>query len=124
MKHKTSELDGLLLDQAVARAEGYTQESDDATAWKKCDAIVCISERGVANGYGYRPSSAWVHGGPIIEREQIVYRHHDGGSIEACVMRGTIGVNRRRLGKQFGTTLLQAAMRAFVASKFGEEIDL
>jgi hypothetical protein len=62
------------------------------------------------------PSIAWDHGGPIIEREKIEVRpgSTDGlwfGSIHDVYM------------FMEGPTPLIAAMRCFVASKFGEEVE-
>lgn len=122
MRHKVSELICERLDAAVAKAAGlefYTEEHPTDpprpfACWVRAGDDLVM----------FRPSMDWSDGGPFFEREQIIWRHHDDGRIEACVMRGVIGVNRRRVGKQFGATLLQAGMRAFVASKFGEEVDL
>lgn len=115
MKHKVSELTGVLLDAAVAKALDWHQDKDDASCWWTTDGSVkCI-----AVGAGFMPSSTWNDGGPIIERERIgtwfeygewhASYHIDsaGGTLENC-----------------GPTPLIAAMRAYVASKFGEEIEL
>lgn len=59
------------------------------------------------------PSIWWQQGGPIIERERIETYFN-------------AGANEWRAGIQFwkhGDTLLEAAMRAFVASKFGDEVE-
>lgn len=119
MKYKTIELTGVLLDAAVALAENLHVDGI------RGDAVVV----GVTpNRYVYSPSSKCEQGGPIIDREFIdtaapdefddderwfagiyrdQYRHH---SPRCCEMRGE--------------TRLIAAMRAYVASRFGEEVDL
>lgn len=73
----------------------------------------------------WAPSTDWAQGGPIIEREQIQLtpegwrwgaytqiEEGDGDDIVAiqCV--------------EYGSTLLVAAMRCFVASKLGDEVDV
>jgi hypothetical protein len=66
-----------------------------------------------------QPSTAWEHGGPIIERERIALEFLDG---EWCAW--APGPQRADGGDGRGQTPLVAAMRAYVASKFGERIDL
>jgi hypothetical protein len=69
----------------------------------------------------FMPSGAWMDGGPIIEREGI-------GFLPCFAERGMPG--QPYIGRfykafiggrtsQFGKTHLEAAMRAFVASKYG-----
>lgn len=63
---------------------------------------------------GWRPSRAWEHGGPIIERERIELRNDASGGWN-CMGNGCYGD---------GPTPLIAAMRAYVASKVGAEVEL
>ncbi|HYD75752.1 MAG TPA: phage protein NinX family protein [Ramlibacter sp.] len=112
-KHKTSELEGALLDAAVAKAEGREQ--------------YVLTESGGGSFRDFEPSSLWEDGGPIIERERIELEWRDndgwwngervGGSRWVATM--DVGVPA-----QIGTTPLIAAMRAYVASKLGEEVEL
>ena len=148
MKHKVSELEGALLDAAVAKAEGYVP---DAHGYRYNKPPVIIhgvaapryvlpgdvrNEDGFPAAGRFHPSGDWKLAGLIIEREKIgVYWQHgiwvagygihadDGayyseetGSDPATIeFDGATGC---------GPTLLIAAMRAFVASKFGEEVEL
>ncbi|MDP9123513.1 MAG: DUF2591 domain-containing protein [Pseudomonadota bacterium] len=66
-----------------------------------------------------QPSTAWEHGGPIIERERIALEFLDG---EWCAW--APGPQRADGGDGSGETPLVAAMRAYVASRFGETVDL
>jgi len=66
-----------------------------------------------------QPSTAWEHGGPIIERERIALEFLDG---EWCAW--SPGPLRGDGGDGRGTEPLVAAMRAYVASTFGATIDL
>lgn len=61
----------------------------------------------------FRPSSKWAHGGPIIERERIEMRPESNGQWLGIAMVGS---------EAYGSTALIAAMRAYVASKFGSEL--
>ena len=95
----TSDLTGPALDWAVAKCEGVAFD---------------LAPDGY---YTYKPSTNWLHGGPIIEREGI--RLH----------RSVTG--RWWAGPEFdphrpvaGPTPLIAAMRCFVASRLGDTIDI
>ncbi len=113
MKHKTAELTGALLDEAVAKAEGL--QSWTAT---------------MPNAFC--PSSDWGRAGPIIERERIgLESGHEQGWLAALpasrAMRdGPQSWDQydKAEGWQIGPTPLIAAMRCYVASKFGEEVEL
>ena len=108
---KTSELQGVALDWAVARAAGR-------------EVFVSKQKKLMAADYGkfnprhgapwWYPSTNWAQVGPIIAREKIsiewtgedwmAYIFHD----EEC----------------FGPTPLIAAMRCYVASKLGDEVEV
>ena len=97
---KTSELTGPALDWAVCKAKGeYQCPVDEYTA-------VWMTNR--------RYSTDWLLGGPIIEREEI------------CVLAPVRGLWRgRKEGRtQYGPTPLIAAMRCYVASKLGDEVEI
>ena len=101
----TSELTGLALDWAVATANGdtFTLAHED---W---------------DWY----SSSWEYGGPIIEREGIsVCYDVELSQDESRSHWATIYAVDSGEGRIYGPTPLIAAMRCFVASKLGDEIDL
>ncbi|MBU9386624.1 phage protein NinX family protein [Burkholderia multivorans] len=125
---KVSELTGAQLDYWVARAEGKVS---DYTEWL----------RGYASFW--RPSNTWSVAGPIIERERInivdraAYLASQGRPKEAGEGKfaALIGSPEQLVQSYFseytglefeacqlGPTPLVAAMRAYVASKFGEEV--
>jgi hypothetical protein len=120
MKHKVSELEGALLDAAVAKAEGlkaWITDFGDGAPWCAAD----IENEAGVSGATFAPSSAWKQGGPIIERERIMVgpetEFADGSwEWEACMWSPSTPAH--------GPTPLTAAMRAYVASKFGEEVEL
>ena len=93
---KTSELTGAALDWVVAKAERRTIDYF----------------RGI-----YKPSTDWAQGGPIIEREGITLEKRDD-LWDATFDSGEC------FFWEFGPTPLIAAMRCYVASKLGDEIEL
>ena len=96
---RTLELTGAALDWAVAKAEGYTG--------------VALESR---TGEWYTPSSDWAQGGPIIEREGISIRQVLTDFWAAEVDAGEY--------EHDGPTPLIAAMRCYVESKLGHEIEI
>ena len=107
MKIKTSELTGAALDWAVAKAQN-TPVSDS-------DLVKLV----LTMGY-YKTSTDWAQGGPIIEREQILIQPEIGkegcaNAWNAISMQGT---------EDYGPTPLIAAMRCYVASKLGDEVEI
>lgn len=113
-KLKTAELTGAALDWAVAKCEGATDLRYDtvATFWVTLNG----KDRALSKGWAqsFIPSTDWSQGGPIIEREDISIQGTDEGHI--AWMPGKEAVE--------GPTLLIAAMRCFVASKLGDEVEV
>ena len=109
---KTNELTGAALDWAVAKCE------DQPVYWNEEDEAVYCGD-GIPNYLGYRgdtsytPSTDWAQGGPIIERENIATAWHI-----------TRWVAWRGVVEHPGPTPLIAAMRCFVASKLGNDIEI
>ena len=105
---KTSELTGISLDWAVAKCEGLTQEN----GWT--DLELFNSAR--CGGF-YHYSTDWELGGPILERERV--------HLMACIDKSNwIAEIDHPVTVIHGTTPLQAAMRCYVASKLGGEVNL
>jgi len=130
MKIKTSELSGAALDWAVAQCEqkplvfrGRKWPTDGAATVEYAPWAV----HPVVNGSGpfvaslcnstYSPSTDWSQGGPIIEREGVLFvGTNDGGMYHAWIV--------RRNASALGPTHLIAAMRCHVASHLGDEVDI
>lgn len=117
MRYKVSELKGALLDAAVAKAEGLrfrigrdTGDSQD-TCWLHEPLRLNTH---YPESSAFDPSTHWGDGGPIIERERMNFEPGSDGVVASY---------GNRAG-EFGRTYLIAAMRAYVASKFGEQVDI
>jgi hypothetical protein len=111
---KTNELSGAALDWAVAKAEGATETAPrNFYGW---------------DGALFSYSTNWAQGGKIVEREKISTWFCDevldaetdvmvrGAAWYAETFEGEHGVT--------GQTALIAAMRCYVASKLGDEIEV
>lgn len=127
MKIKTSELTGAALDWAVAQCEGFQLKVDPMDfGMKSANGGWWIWEdasRGGKQariGKGYSPSTNWAHGGPIIDGNGISPKTSVGW---ASGMKWQAETDRQE-HMQYGPTLLIAAMRCFVASKWGDEVEI
>lgn len=107
-KIKTSELIDTALDWAVS----------------ECNYVTCyfdhkgrlMEERGDLS-WVYAPSTDWSQGGPIIERERIASNY---SAKRDCWFAESYDEKHVEAG---GTPLI-AAMRCYVASKLGDEVDV
>lgn len=122
MKIKTSELTGAALDWAVEEAQGY-----GATFLKfwNLGGIKRFTHCQVMRNYWEN----WGVAGPIIERERINLDGRVGwapGSKEfGPYFRAWQGADSQDPeGSEFGPTPLIAAMRCYVASRLGDEVDV
>jgi len=114
MKMKTAVLTGPALTYAIAKCEDIECEAGDFAAGEY--------------GPGLKPESHWSQGGTIIKRERIeLIRCNDlyfpkgnekGDYYEPYIM--------ARIGsiKAYGPTEFIAAMRCYVESKIGDEVEI
>ena len=103
MKVKTNELSGAALDWAVAKCEGRSEPevvNNFAVAWYTWPNT--------------HYSTNWAQGGPIIEREGITI-FQTGRAWMGYIRHDT---------ESFAPTPLIAAMRCYVTSKLGDDIDI
>jgi hypothetical protein len=111
MKHKTADLSGRRLDAAVALACRTAPVSSQPE--RKAD---------------WRPSTDWAQGGPIIDGARITLKASTTPDAQPWYAWTLAPLPGSEGGFQtwghYGPTLLIAAMRAFVASKLGAEVDL
>ena len=144
MKIKTSDLEGAALDWAVAQLELVAHDTE---------TNILMVTVGDDNDWKYQPSSNWSQGGPIIESANItIIRANDDyekdcqgftslkrvpvwfAECDQCVghsphtsyegehMEPTFMVGEG--DGYYGPAPLIAAMRAFVASQLGEEVEV
>ena len=109
MKIKTSKLTDAALDWAVCEATGLL------AAYPRVRKDFALQWPSTGNQH-LHPSTDWSQGGPIIERENIALYPHGDGTYEAEVF-----LNPKR---GVGPTPLIAAMRCYVASKLGDEVEI
>jgi len=118
---KVNELEGALLDAAVAKAEWGDLKSREYAPEGGGDYGPA---RFTLEGIGvFSPSTSWGQSGPIIERERIDVYYLDTGP-NGSVRGWRAEHPQRRTLVGAGPTPLIAAMRAYVASKFGKEVEL
>jgi hypothetical protein len=111
---KTSELTGDALDWMVAKCKGITP-----IAVKKKYSKGYILYSLPASTVPLEYSSKWSQGGPIIERERITSRVDTRGMGWVSFLDGD-----RVTARMSGPTPLIAAMRCYVASKFGDTVEI
>jgi hypothetical protein len=101
---KTSELTGAALDWAVAKCEGYADKNDFAWYYDRRDTL--------------NFSTDWAKAGPIIERNEISLDRVTSALWVATRLEGS------SVCECDGPTQLTAAMRCYVKSQYGDDIDL
>lgn len=134
MRHKTSELTGPRLDYAVAKALGLrcVLEVHPMTVPRPTGCWLIDEGQRLPDfkAGAFAPSTNWEQGGPIVEREGIAVWRCAGGW--AANMPGdneypgdTHYIDASNLyGGEPASGPLIAAMRALVAAKLGEEVEL
>ncbi|WP_314439464.1 phage protein NinX family protein [Massilia timonae] len=123
---RTAELTGELLDYWVARANGWTfgpqHKALECDVWRDADGQIV----GTIPASAYRPSTDWALGGPIIERERLIIAAGNNywAAIDTNPANGLI-YEICEVGRHgcTGPTPLVAAMRVYVASKFGDVVE-
>ena len=110
MKIKITELSGEALDWAVADATGHPVY---------INAMGQLEDMSPGAEGLYKPSTDWEWGGPIIDRELIslrfnpIYKYWEALNDSQSFLTG-----------KHGPTALIAAMRCYVASKLGPEVEV
>ena len=110
---KTNELSGVVLDLAVAKCEGVPLIAG------------CLFTKDPKDGTHYSPSTNWAQGGPIIEREKISLiwmQFSDEQYWLASIDVGTLEAPKECEAR--GDAPLIAAMRCYVLSKLGDEVQI
>ena len=126
MKTKTSELTGNALDRAVAKAlEMHVWPTRGG--WFTFDSDAYPEYRNDYNDdklQSFRPAINWAQGGAIIERERICLEDAAGMYWVATMLYQNDDDGRIQTSEEQGATPLVAAMRCYVASKLGDEVEI
>lgn len=118
---KTNQLIGITLDWAVAKAEGGEGFLFDGSVYGfTLDGKMKVLDKGHAESMSYCPSTDGRLGVKIIEREGITVG--DAGS--SWVAGKSWADDFFSAFVMYGPTPLVAAMRCYVASKLGEEVEI
>lgn len=107
MKVKTENLTGAALDWVVATLQNVEIDEQNKPIWFG-------DEDSFSPRVEYKPSTEWPIGGPLMEREGLTIAHQNdrwAAQTDDDVF-------------AYGPTMLIAAMRCYVASKMGDEVDL
>jgi len=111
-KIKTAELTGATLDWCVAKCE-------------RADSGVYAGVVWLGTKRPFNPSTSWQDGGPIKERERIDILY-DGNEVVARKARMVMHPPENIMSycAMRGHTELIAAMRCYVASRLGDEVEI
>lgn len=117
---KVANLSGAALDWAVAKCEGWNRLRPNPHKFNQ--ALIMSDDRGDSQFLSeLNYSTNWSQGGPIIEREMRAGMHL---SNNCAFYADADEFGDIDLHKVNGSTPLIAAMRCYVASKLGDEIEI
>lgn len=127
MKIRTSGLTGAALDWAVATSEGKEPRRfsrGDFQGWYT--TVAGVAQHRI--GGWYSPTTDWAQGGPIIEKMVregngyvvSAYPHPEGPPDVLCEWIDANGDKHSHIA----TAVLIAALRCYVASKLGDEVEI
>ena len=112
MKIKISEAERQALDYLVAKCEGVNEEAF-RLYYEPTESTDYDS-----HGYPeFHYSTIWSQGGPIIEREKMTVESLGTGWLATRI-------EPPAFSEAIGPTPLIAAMRCYIASKLGEEVEV
>lgn len=114
-KIKVSDAAGIVLDYLVAKCRNLKPSYQ--VGFLTVDTIVFLADWDEAEEYS--PSTDWAQGGPIIEREMI-----DTRSVGITTWRASLITEDDKAYWADGPTPLITAMRCYVASKLGDEVEI
>ncbi len=142
VKRKAADLEGIELDWAVAKCEGYFSTAGQKPAyWESKDGVEHFLKMHQAEGHGVHwthSSTDWSEAGAIIESESINLIKITDGPIKyiwaAKIECGQHAQSSHDFEEDFyyytkdevmrGPTPLIAAMRCYVESKLGSEVEI
>lgn len=119
MKAKTSKLVGPALDWAVAQLNVIDTIYETRPSDGKMKLYIADASGAFRTPDYWEPATNWAQGGPIIEREGIGVSKHFADWTQQWYWCGKLGGLIHH-----GSTPLIAAMRCYVASKLGNEVEI
>ena len=125
MKIKVKDLIGPALDWAVAKAED-NEDCRDPYVTRTRDGMETYVKVTTFSGYetDWEPSADWSQAGPIIEREKITLDYDfDGQGLSLWTAR-KYAFDGTLLWAESGDSPLIAAMRCFITSHLGDEVEI
>jgi hypothetical protein len=120
MKHAVATLTGPALDHAVAKAfglVGFSVINGEPFIWNDDQDRLEV----------FSPSTLWADGGPILEAACARLEYGMGHWTATClvpIVDGRIDLGWPHDRMHMGDTPLVAAMRAYVASRLGDDVEL
>ena len=120
MKVKVSEASGVMLDWMVAKCEEERTHYHD---YRVADGELQVMYCDIWLSTAYAPSTNWAQGGPIIERGRIS-TEYTGNAGRPWFAKPPGNPTRVRKHTMDGPTLLITALRCYVASTLGEEVEV
>ena len=133
MKIKIAEAPEQVIDFLVAKCEGEKYGPPTFRVHQNSKGATVYLNAGMQqSGIPYRPSADWAQGGPIIEREMIdlrkVYSNGRPSTNPYDCWKAEIVFRDEKLVAgdffAYGPTPLIAAMRGYVASRLGNEVEV
>ena len=121
MKIKTKTLSGIALDWAVAKCEGGIEQGvygtpvlmESGLHLHYCDVLL---------SHPYSPSTDWAEGGLLIQRERMKVMPCMDVLVEKWIASHCL--RQSKWSQECGPTPLIAAMRCYVSSKLGDEVEI
>lgn len=125
---KVSEATPIQLDWLVAKLEGLSLHKDAGLAgvFKRgwwVSGLFVDPNKWVKLGK-YNPTSNWAQGGPIIEREHLSIEAYSAPNDEGIACFWYASEDKFDAETWDAPTPLIAAMRCYVASKLGDEVEI
>jgi hypothetical protein len=123
MRHKTDELEGGPLGYAVAKAAGIELMPPVVVKKRVHRRVLARTEKSVVFA-DWNPAEWWDDAGPIIEGEKIELEYDSLTEEWRAVHPKHYSGKLTSFASAHGDRAVVAAMRAFVKSKLGEEVEL
>ena len=134
---KTSELEGVALDWAVAKSVGvsvcigveyhtitFVPLGRPRSKHNSVSKYYLNRATGRGETEEWRPSTDWSQCGPLIERYKLTLYQVNGPAATVNDDTGEVDYDGRKMVCADGETILIAAMRAIVASELGDTVDV